>query len=133
MLNRQQEMLKQLGVLTLDESGRVSSFDEKPEFPKSDIASTGIYAFPKEYIKEIGDYMKTDKSKEGVGFLIKDFGESGEVYGCLLEGRWSDIGTKETYKEYKKKKKTHKNNTKNNQNSNSVPNWPVLDNCDTYL
>jgi len=33
-----------MGILALDETGRVTEFQEKPKQPKSDLASMGVYS-----------------------------------------------------------------------------------------
>ena len=36
-----------MGILAMDESGRITEFQEKPKQPKSDLASMGVYVFSK--------------------------------------------------------------------------------------
>lgn len=88
---------KKFGVIELKDK-EVVSIEEKPDNPKSSLISTGIYVFPKSDLKEIEKYMKTDKSKDGPGYLIKYFIESQKVFGLCMEGFWYDIGSMETYK-----------------------------------
>lgn len=38
---------KRFGVVNIDPSGKIASIEEKPEFPKSNIAVTGIYMYDK--------------------------------------------------------------------------------------
>ena len=93
------ENASNFGVLETDESGRIISFEEKPEEPKSTLISTGIYVYSKDELSKIYDYMKTGKPKEGPGYLIPYFMQSQDVYGFVLDGKWHDIGSKETYEE----------------------------------
>lgn len=90
---------KNFGVLKIDDHGKIISFLEKPQNPESTLISTGIYIYSKDEIEKIYDYMKTNKPKEGPGYLIPYFLESQDVYGFVLDGKWYDIGSKETYEE----------------------------------
>ena len=40
-----------MGILALDDSGRVTEWAEKPKQPKSDLASMGVYVFTKRALK----------------------------------------------------------------------------------
>lgn len=90
---------KNFGVLKMGSSGKIISFLEKPQNPESTLISTGIYVYSKDEIEKIYDYMKTNKPKEGPGYLIPYFLESQDVYGFVLDGKWYDIGSREIYEE----------------------------------
>ncbi|MFH1325228.1 MAG: nucleotidyltransferase family protein [archaeon] len=93
------EKARKFGVLEV-ENNEIISMEEKPENPKSTLISTGIYVFKKENIKDIEEYMKTDNSKDGPGYLIMYFLSKGKkLYSFKLDGKWYDIGSKETYDE----------------------------------
>jgi len=95
------EEVKKMSVVEIKD-GKITFFEEKPSEPKSTISSIGIYIFSKSDIEKIREYMKTDKSKDGPGYLIKYFSEEGDVYAFILEGRCFDIGSKETYEKVNK-------------------------------
>ncbi len=97
---KEKEQAKNFGVFEI-ENGKLTSCEEKPQNPKTTIISTGIYFFPKREIKKINDYMKTEKSKDGPGFLILDFFSSQNVYAFEFKGKWFDVGTKEIYEKIK--------------------------------
>lgn len=87
------------GVLEIDSDNKIVSYEEKPENPKSSLISTAVYLYTKEELGKIREYMKTDLPKEGPGYLIPYFMKSQDVYGFVFEGKWWDIGSKETYEE----------------------------------
>lgn len=90
---------KRFGVIDV-ENNKVVSFIEKPENPKSTLASIGIYIYPAKEIEVIEDYMKTDNSKDGPGNLVRHFVDSKkDVYTFTLPGFWYDIGDRKTYEE----------------------------------
>jgi glucose-1-phosphate adenylyltransferase len=86
------------GILSLDQSGRVVDFVEKPREPPGTLASTGIYLFKKEVLI---DQLQADAARVS----SHDFGrdvlpemiESGRVFGFPLSGYWRDVGTVEAY------------------------------------
>ncbi|MFH1332278.1 MAG: sugar phosphate nucleotidyltransferase [archaeon] len=85
--------------LVLVKDGKVLSIKDGLVTKESNIIFTGIHIFIKSDIKRIEKYMKTDKPKEGPGYLIMEWLSSKEVRAHVFEGRWFDIGTKETYDE----------------------------------
>ena len=84
------------GIMNVGEDGYISHFEEKPESPKSDLASMGIYVFTWEKLRE---YLIADEADPG---SAKDFGKniiprmlaSGErLYPYRFDGYWRDVGT----------------------------------------
>jgi mannose-1-phosphate guanylyltransferase len=78
------------GIVTLDASGRIIGFDEKPARPRSDLGNAGIYLARAALLDRIP-----------VGLPIVDFGYhvfpslAGELYGHVIEQFVMDIGTRE--------------------------------------
>ncbi|MGE4273560.1 MAG: glucose-1-phosphate adenylyltransferase [Desulfitobacterium sp.] len=88
------------GVMTVDESGRISEFSEKPAHPQSNLASMGVYIFNWEVLKEALWEDEADVNSE------KDFGKNviprllqqgKRIYSYLFHGYWRDVGTIESY------------------------------------
>lgn len=99
---KDREKAKRFGVLKMDEE-RIIGFEEKPENPKSTLINAGAYIFPKEAIADLKSYIKSDKNKENIGYIIMDFIRQGkEVRGFAFEEDWHDIGTIEDYEKIKK-------------------------------
>lgn len=79
------------GIVTLDASGRITGFVEKPEHPRSNLGNAGVYIAR----KSLFDFLPTN----GFG----DFGKHvmpgliGRIWGYLLDGYLIDIGTPENY------------------------------------
>ena len=84
------------GIMNTDGNGRIVEFEEKPEHPKSNLASMGIYIFNWKLLREIllADMKNPDSHH--------DFGK--DVIPCLLndnktlaaykfKGYWKDVGT----------------------------------------
>ena len=79
------------GIVSLDESGRITSFEEKPTHPKSDLANAGIYIARRGLFELLPHRRVMDFGKDVIPGL------AGRAWGCLLDGYILDIGTPENY------------------------------------
>lgn len=95
------EELKRLGVVEI-KNNKITSFEEKPQNPKSTLSSIGIYIYTKSDLNKIKEYMRTDKPKDGPGYLVEYLLTIQDVYAFKLSGLWYDIGSKETYEKVNK-------------------------------
>ena len=93
------EAAKKFGIAALDENGRVISFEEKPEKPKSTLVSTGCYLFPKEVLEKISEYLSEGNNRDAPGHFVKWLSENTDVFGFKFEGKWFDIGSFESLQE----------------------------------
>ncbi len=92
------EELKKLGVIEA-RNNKIVGFEEKPKSPKSNLASTGLYIFTRENIKDIEKYMKSNNDKDKPGFLIEYLYQKRDIFCYIFKGKWLDIGSKEMYEE----------------------------------
>ena len=87
------------GIVTLDGSGRITKFVEKPQFPESDLANGGVYLAS----DEIFEFMNNrPASRESVYDLGHDLLPrlAGRMYGIAIAPDYlKDIGTPEAYQE----------------------------------
>lgn len=102
------ESAKKYGVVSIDKTGRVIEFEEKPLNPRSTLVSTGIYYFSKEHVSEVERYLAAEGAKfDAPGYYIKWLSVNSKVYGFSFSQKWYDIGDIDSYKkadeEYKKK------------------------------
>lgn len=89
------------GTVILDDDGRVAGFDEKPEKPRSNLISMGIYLFTKEILMEalvetagtVGG--ENDFGRNVLPLLVSD--AATQVYGYRFTDYWRDVGTIESY------------------------------------
>jgi mannose-1-phosphate guanylyltransferase / phosphomannomutase len=86
------------GILTTNSEGRVSRFLEKPKCTEifSDFINTGIYIVNPSIFSFIPQGECFDFSKDLFPLLLE---QDGRVYGYLVNGYWSDIGTLPQYKQ----------------------------------
>jgi len=84
------------GIMNTDETLRVTEFDEKPEKPKSNLASMGIYIFnwqkAKKYLQEDSE-DKNSSSDFGKDIIPKMLGNSEMIFAYRFKGYWKDVGT----------------------------------------
>jgi glucose-1-phosphate thymidylyltransferase len=83
---------RQYGVIEMDHDGRVLSIEEKPEYPKSDIAQTGIYMYDERVFDFIRALKPSDRGELEVSSLNNIYLEEGTLV-CKLLDWWIDAGT----------------------------------------
>jgi glucose-1-phosphate adenylyltransferase len=88
------------GVLTTAEDNRITEFDEKPQDPKSNLISMGIYVFRREVlIEQLVEDSRHDTTHDFGRDIIPSMVAEPEcrVYGYPFDGYWRDVGTIEAY------------------------------------
>ncbi|MFW7419227.1 glucose-1-phosphate adenylyltransferase [Vagococcus fluvialis] len=93
------EEASRFGIMNTDKENRVVEFEEKPENPKNNLASMGIYIFNWALLKEVllSKHEQEDTMLDFGQHVIPFFIESGEpVYAYRFEGYWKDVGTVES-------------------------------------
>jgi mannose-1-phosphate guanylyltransferase len=79
------------GIVTMDGGGRISSFEEKPERPRSDFANAGIFLARRKLFEYLPASGFSDLGKDVLPRLV------GAMWGYPLCGYMLDIGTVENY------------------------------------
>ncbi|WHY66082.1 glucose-1-phosphate adenylyltransferase [Neobacillus sp. SuZ13] len=84
------------GIMDTDEDLRITDFDEKPDNPKNNLASMGIYIFSWNILKE---YLEMDErnpdsshdfGKDVIPMLLE---ENKKLFAYPFKGYWKDVGT----------------------------------------
>ena len=84
------------GIMNTDEDGRIVEFEEKPENPKSNLASMGIYVFNWKVLRKelIKDYEDKDSTNDfGHDIIPKMLDQGSPLYVYKFDGYWKDVGT----------------------------------------
>lgn len=84
------------GIMNTDVSGRITEFEEKPEHPKSNHASMGIYIFNWKRLREVltTGYTTNDDMVDFGKNVIPYYLKSDErVFAYHFSGYWKDVGT----------------------------------------
>lgn len=90
------EEATRFGIMNLGEDGYVSEFEEKPQKPKSDLASMGIYIFNWQKLRSylIADENDPESSKDFGKNIIPAMLKAGEkLWPYRFDGYWRDVGT----------------------------------------
>lgn len=88
------------GIVNVDEEMKIVEFDEKPEEPKNNMASMGIYMFNWEKLRR---YLKEDVKDPlshhdfGKDILPKMLKDGNKLYAWNYKGYWKDVGTVRSY------------------------------------
>lgn len=85
------------GIMNTDETtGQIVEFEEKPEHPKSNLASMGIYIFTWKTLKKVllAD-MKNPNSHHDFGkdVIPTYLGDGRRLFAYKFKGYWKDVGT----------------------------------------
>ena len=84
------------GIMNTDDEGKIVEFEEKPEKPKSNLASMGIYVFNWKVLRKelIEDYENKDSSNDfGHDIIPKMLEQGSPLYVYEFDGYWKDVGT----------------------------------------
>ncbi len=92
------EEAHRFGIMIANEKGRITEFEEKPEFPRSNLASMGIYIFNwktlKKALVEMADQPALDFGKHVIPYC---HGKGAPMYTYEFTGYWKDVGTLDSY------------------------------------
>lgn len=89
------ELVKQYGVVALDDDERIVDFVEKPFDPPSNLAATATYLFHREHAALIDPYLDDGNSPDQPGRFVEWLYRRVPVYGYRFRGEWLDIGNRE--------------------------------------
>ena len=84
------------GIMNTDESERIIEFEEKPEHPKSNLASMGIYIFNWKLLRKLlvaDDENPTSKHDFGKDIIPTMLNEGKRLFAWSFSGYWKDVGT----------------------------------------
>ena len=87
------------GIMNTDTNDAITEFEEKPENPKNNLASMGIYIFNwrvlREYLYE--DEKAPESSHDfGKDVIPRMLHEGRRMYAYRFDGYWKDVGTEES-------------------------------------
>ena len=96
VLNVSLKEASRFGIMNAHEDGTIYEFEEKPEHPKSTLASMGIYIFT---YKQLRKYLVADaKDKDskhdfGMNIIPAMLNDNKKLYAWEFDGYWKDVGT----------------------------------------
>lgn len=93
------EEIKKYNSITLDASGKITFFEEKPKQPTSTLTGIALYYYPKSTLPLIHQYMAEKNNPDQPGRLVQWLYTRTPVYTWRVPGIWFDIGAKESLEE----------------------------------
>ena len=84
------------GIMNTDGNGHIVEFEEKPEHPKSNLASMGIYIFSWKVLRRllISDKTNAESSHDfGKDIIPTLLGDGRRLMAYEFKGYWKDVGT----------------------------------------
>ena len=92
------EEASRFGVVITDENKKITEFEEKPEKPRSNLASMGIYIFNWSVLKEALITMSQQSNCDFGKHIIPYCHEKGQrLFAYEFNGYWKDVGTLGSY------------------------------------
>ena len=92
------EEASRFGIVIADENKRIQEFEEKPEHPRSNLASMGIYIFSWNVLKEALTAMKDQSNCDFGKHIIPYCHEKKQrLFAYEYNGYWKDVGTLGSY------------------------------------
>lgn len=92
------EEAHRFGIVITDEERRITEFEEKPEHPRSNLASMGIYIFSWPSLR---DALIQKKDEPGCDFgkhiIPYCFEQEQRLFAYEFHGYWKDVGTLGSY------------------------------------
>ncbi len=91
-----QKEASRFGIMNTDGNGHITEFEEKPEHPKSNLASMGIYIFTWKTIRKIliEDRDNPDSSHDfGKDIIPRLLNDGKTLMAYEFKGYWKDVGT----------------------------------------
>lgn len=90
------EEASRFGIMNTDLTGKIYEFEEKPEHPKSNLASMGIYIFNWKILRKyLVDDMKNTESDHDFGknIIPTMLNDGKRLFAYIFDGYWKDVGT----------------------------------------
>ena len=94
-------LAQQYGIVAIDDNARIVHCEEKPLKPRSTLASTCMYVFPREVLHHLAYFTKKFTTDRTGDFLTWLYGRE-TVLGYVTEKPWFDIGTIEQLEKARK-------------------------------
>ena len=92
------EEANRFGIVITDKENRITEFEEKPENPRSNLASMGIYIFS---FSALRDALIQKKDEQGCDFgkhvIPYCFEQEQRLFAYEFNGYWKDVGTLGSY------------------------------------
>ena len=93
------EAIKKYNAIEIDESNRITYFEEKPKEPRSTLTGIALYYYPKTTLPLIYQYIAEGNNPDQPGRLVQWLYTRVPFYVWQVPGLWYDVGSIETLEE----------------------------------
>lgn len=90
------EQMQKYGNVSVDGTGRIAEFIEKPPQPRTTLAAMCVYYYPRLVLPRIDQYVREGNSPDQPGRFVAWLHQRQPVYAHQIRGPWLDIGSFET-------------------------------------
>jgi glucose-1-phosphate thymidylyltransferase len=94
--------IKKYNSIEVDDEGRITYFEEKPEQPKSTLTGIALYYYPRSVLPLIKKYVVEGNNPDQPGRLVQWLYPRMPFYVWRVPGIWFDVGSNETLEEANK-------------------------------
>ena len=91
------EDIHRFGVVRMDDTGRITSFEEKPLIAQTNIVSTGVYIIRRRLLIELIQKAHEENRNDFVQDILVRHKDVKKIFGYKHEGYWQNISTIESY------------------------------------
>ncbi|MGN0506274.1 MAG: glucose-1-phosphate adenylyltransferase subunit GlgD [Lachnospiraceae bacterium] len=92
-----EEDATRFGVVSTDESGRITEFEEKPLVTKTNLVSTGIYVIRRRQLIELLERSAAEGRHDFVKDILIRYKDVKRIYSYEMDTYWSNISTVDAY------------------------------------
>lgn len=85
------------GIAEVNNENKILKWTEKPEEPKSNLASMGVYLFNKDVLIHTLNYVAKEGGLDFAKDIIPVMLKTNSVFGFDFSGYWRDVGTIDAY------------------------------------
>ena len=93
------EAIKKYNAIEIDETNRITFFEEKPKVPRSTLTGIALYYYPATTLPLIRQYIAEGNNPDQPGRLVQWLYTRVPFYVWKVPGLWYDVGSIETLEE----------------------------------
>ena len=90
------EAIKKYGNITVDAEGIITRFEEKPDNPRGTLAAIALYYYSPAVLSLLTTYLAAGNNPDQPGRFVQWLHTRKPVNTFQINGKWLDIGSKET-------------------------------------
>lgn len=91
------QLKRRFGYVQVDETGRITQYDEKPDKPSSSIAATGIYAFKTSVLHELLSQNRDEAERNIAKDILEPHCHDLKSFEYRMDGPWEYLETVRDY------------------------------------